>query len=351
MQHALTYLAVALNIGVVTIFLIINFYSGIIEIHLKPKVPDPVKADLAPPKCKCVKFQDTVIVNHCNEQQQKGNKTFNRTLYISPKARLGNVLFQLASSYALAKDTNSNLMVVDNQYLKIFEDPSFGTVSQKQFENLNVTQIIANLELTRYVEAFQTLLSNSLKLSHYLIRYTFLSGCPEEIRQRLHFKQSITDKADQAISKIARIYENNDTSKPVTTVGIHVRQGDLVNRQMMGYKIPDMLYFRKTMKYFKDRYPNVVFIVATDGKDWVSREMLQPRVHLSTLERPEEDMALVSRCNHAITSLGTFSWWCGFFNRGTVIYYKDWVEPNSTVWKRRVYNEGDHFPSNWIGMS
>ena len=47
----------------------------------------------------------------------------------------------------------------------------------------------------------------------------------------------------------------------------------------------------------------------------------------------------------------TFSWWCGFFNRGTVIYYRDWVEPNSTIWHRRAYKEEETFPSEWIGMS
>ena len=56
---------------------------------------------------------------------------------------------------------------------------------------------------------------------------------------------------------------------------------------------------------------------------------LGPGIYLSPLKSPAEDMALFSNYDHLITSIGTFSWWAGFYNRGTVIYYKDWVAENS----------------------
>ena len=244
MQNASTYLAVAVSIGVMTICLICQLYTGILEFHLKPKSVRIARDKLTQPKCKCIRFEDPVIRKYCNKRGHDTVASY-RSLYLKPIARLGNVLFQLASSYALAKDTGSNLRVVDDPYLNIFEDQPFESITQNQFDKLNITHIRGDVALNQYVKAFQKLSSDSVKLRHYMIRYTFFSGCKEEIRQRLRFRQDIIDKADRAISNIASLYQNDDTSKRVTTIGIHVRRGDLLEKQKLGYNVPEVPYFHK----------------------------------------------------------------------------------------------------------
>ena len=101
------------------------------------------------------------------------------------------------------------------------------------------------------------------------------------------------------------------------------------------------------MDMFRSKYKRVVFLYVSDDIDWAERKLGKYNLHsqesifilnfsvhrISTKDfyiasSPEDglepmvgaavDMAVVSQCNHSVTSHGTFSFWAGLLaGRGT----------------------------------
>ena len=319
--------------------------------------------DVKNSNCSCINLDNDVTNMVCNK---KIVNKINRTIYLATMGRLGNTLFVLAGGYAMAKDTNSQLVVLDREILNIFENKPFKTINKTQWKSTKANFINGRHKLADYKKALKIVLSsNVVKFQHYTQRFAYFGVCDEEIRQKLALKKSIITVAVKAILSIIKKHIhllsqscNNSSfldlnSSDFTTVGIQVRKGDLTNKVWYkdGYRHPDVSYYTKAMDYFKSQYSNVIFIVATNGKGWVKKHLLRPGVYLSPLKTAEEDMALVAKCNHAITSLGTYSWWSGFYNEGTVVYYKNWIAPNSSLWRRMEYKHNERFPPYWIPIT
>lgn len=64
-------------------------------------------------------------------------------------------------------------------------------------------------------------------------------------------------------------------------------------------------YFNAAMNDFRLKYPNVIFVVSSDDKDWIkdmfdniTDVVLTPRYQ--TRKRGELDMAILAQCNHSI---------------------------------------------------
>ncbi|ELU15309.1 hypothetical protein CAPTEDRAFT_57463, partial [Capitella teleta] len=113
-------------------------------------------------------------------------------------------------------------------------------------------------------------------------------------------------------------------------------------------------YFHRAMQYFKEKYTNVSFIVSTDDPEWVKTELLsrQNIGHVSLLNTTGEndadfvDLAILSLCDHVITSTGTYGWWAGWLSAGETVYYANWPRNGSKL-DRKVKVE-DFFPREWI---
>jgi galactoside 2-L-fucosyltransferase 1/2 len=143
------------------------------------------------------------------------------------------------------------------------------------------------------------------------------------------------------------------------------------------------------------RHRNIVFIVCTDDKFWsgkyfpvavqlatvvlnrqygseddlkstgVAEKLLKffgfsrtvkPRVSTtfnftivhSTGRSGWEDMAILSKCNHTIMTVGTFGWWAGFLAGGITVYFKDFPAVGSEL--SLGFDAGDYFLPEWVGL-
>ena len=61
----------------------------------------------------------------------------------------------------------------------------------------------------------------------------------------------------------------------------------------------------KAMQYFREKYQNVAFVVASDDRQWITQMFKNMSdVHLTpryqTMKRGEYDMAILAQCNHSI---------------------------------------------------
>lgn len=100
-----------------------------------------------------------------------------------------------------------------------------------------------------------------------------------------------------------------------TNCAVHVRRGDLANRDDAFYKanpwyhrIPDS-YFYDVIKYISEHYPEAHFYFFSDEPEWV-KENLIPNVkapcQLVQGNKAYEDLILISECDVVVSSNGSF---------------------------------------------
>ena len=87
-----------------------------------------------------------------------------------------------------------------------------------------------------------------------------------------------------------------------------------------------MDYYHKAMKEFE----GYNFLVITDDKEWCLEWFDLPNTQVSLTESAEDDLQLMSLCDHHIIANSSFSWWGA------------WLNPNKN---KRVIA-----PKNWFGV-
>ena len=100
-----------------------------------------------------------------------------------------------------------------------------------------------------------------------------------------------------------------------TSCAVHIRRGDLANRDAAFYAanpwykpLPDK-YFFDTIQYVSEHYKNACFFLFSDELDWVEMNLC-PKItapyQLMRGNKAFEDLALLSECDVVIGSQGSF---------------------------------------------
>ena len=74
------------------------------------------------------------------------------------------------------------------------------------------------------------------------------------------------------------------------------------------------------MNYYKTQFNNtkILFVVYTDDIEWSKNNLKSSDIIVySKLKKEEVNLAIMSLCDHVIMSTGSFSWWAGWFARGS----------------------------------
>jgi Glycosyl transferase family 11 len=198
----------------------------------------------------------------------------------------------------------------------------------------------------------------------------------------------------------------------VVFVAVHIRRADMLDdyNVVKGFTVADQAYLERAVSYMTDRLRNstVVYVVSGDGLDWATRHFqlavdaatrgkshvtvdyaanpsksttttsslpesskssttstLTPSLNLSVRAPAvdnvnkivivftmgysgEVDLAILSKCNHTIMTVGTYGWWAGFLSGGITTYYKDFPRQNSYL--SSTFSKEDFFPPHWIAL-
>ncbi|KAK2170852.1 hypothetical protein NP493_1130g00052 [Ridgeia piscesae] len=104
------------------------------------------------------------------------------------------------------------------------------------------------------------------------------------------------------------------------------------------------------MNAFRRNFSRVHFVVCSDDISWC-RENLSRQKNLSFSEGKSYrvDLAILSLCNHTLTTVGTFGWWAGWLAGGVTTYYRNFAPKSAIAYKG--LNIADHFWPNWIPMT
>ena len=272
--------------------------------------------------------------------------------------RLGNQMFQYASSLGIAYTKNPNngiaCIITDPDIIQYdelrnsnedlmnvckgpfhscdkYEDMDYITIPENAYAKYNIKPFLVedNIEIETDMD------------QGFLQSYKYFDHISDIVRKKFEFKNDI--------AKRVSIYMEKIKSNGTTVIGIHARRGDHLS---LGYmKFPPPTYFHKARDYFRNKYKKVKFIVATNDKAWATETFKSNDTDVITHSKSApEDLAILGACDGVIMSLGTFSWWGAWLSGGPVIYYKNEFNMSHPINKGNV-RKSDYYLPQWIGMS
>ncbi|KAL8598413.1 hypothetical protein ACOMHN_032690 [Nucella lapillus] len=274
-----------------------------------------------------------------------------RYLVIGFAGQLGNVLFEFATAYCIAKI--NNLILVVNQVPQLEELNYRGIIVRSGFN-----KALAKLRIKHHIAAacckhkLEMMTLNTATHSHYLHGYfqswKYFEPCKPEMRDADLFRDNITKKAVSIVTNLRKKQPQR------TLVAVHVRMEDYLNKRAVknGKKVAPPEYFRRAMMYFRFTYRDVIFVVIASDTAWFRKEVTNASdvVVMTRSASPAVDMEVLSRMDHVIISVGTFGWWLAYRNTGTVIYYKDFYVSASRYGVQMSANDTDFVYPGWIPL-
>ncbi|XP_046353025.2 galactoside alpha-(1,2)-fucosyltransferase 2-like isoform X1 [Haliotis rufescens] len=263
--------------------------------------------------------------------------------------RLGNAMFTYASIYGIASRKNMSVVIDEsNPLVKHFKLDAKIMKIQSLSGYLKLVEK-SSCDFDQTLTKFDPI--RNVMIERYLQSWLYFSHVQNKIRSQFDFTDSTKASADGILNRI-REERSLSANASATLVGIHYRRGDyeLKHFKDFGYQLAPVEYIQRAMEYFRLRYSHVTFVLATTSADFVKDLLKDGDVIHVTGGTAIVDMAIMARCDHLIQTVGTYGWWSGFLNRGTVVYYKYPAREGSDFRKMFSSDYSSFFYPKWIGM-
>jgi galactoside 2-L-fucosyltransferase 1/2 len=261
---------------------------------------------------------------------------------------LGNNLFQLASTFGIARSKNMSVVVGTNTELNrtfklnvdLRNDTSVCNSLGRRGEQFHCTY---DPNLSKFNN------TQNLRIGSYLQSWKYFYEFRNELRKQLTFRDNIQIEVNKTINKILEKFYVSSRGE-VTLVGVHIRRGDMVNHSF-GYNVATPEYLSKSVQYFQSKYKNIIFVIATLDKKWTQTHMPNNTI-VEYLSHPKREflVATLALCDHTITTVGSFGWWIGWLTGGEVTYFKWPAKEGSSLRKQFSKDYSDYFYPGWIGI-
>ncbi len=222
--------------------------------------------------------------------------------------RLGNQLWQLASTAGIASKAGQNFVLPNWVYKKYFSVP------EKHFRDPPYSPDDHPIEAhnTRYVEHMHP------SARPYMQDYRLWSHMSNTIKQWLQ----PSELAEEHIAWI------NQFPKPI--LSLHVRRGDNANEgdwKAAYHPLRPMSYYREALSMMEGKYKTLV--IFSDDPQWCRENFSNLNAEFyEGVSRPKEhepdfttapvldwiDLQMMSKCDYHILSNSTYSWWGAFLS-------------------------------------
>jgi hypothetical protein len=249
---------------------------------------------------------------------------------------LGNQMFQIAATYALAL-RNNDISIFDFDKCRT---PMQGNPSNKYRDNIFRDVNVGKFEPKFYYE--------ELKFSFDEIpyhKYMLLNGYFQSEKYFIDFKDDIKrifvidDNDKKLIRDILPIFKTSN--KPITSVNI--RRGDYLKNQNY-HNICPYEYFKKSIDLIGDSY----FIFISDDLNWVKENFKNnDNYFFPNLKSDILDLSIMTMCNNNIISNSSFGWWGAYLN-DTKNSLK--IAPGQWFGEKGPSDTNDIIPNNWIKL-
>ncbi|XP_063441238.1 galactoside 2-alpha-L-fucosyltransferase Sec1-like isoform X1 [Mytilus trossulus] len=291
-----------------------------------------------------------VITNVYSVELNKVNATprsSKKYVKVEFSGRLGNLMFEYASLYGIAKHLNMTPIVDEGCKLRKYFKIS--AVSVKPLVNLK-----------RYVEkkgnvfeenAFKLDTKYNWTLKGYLQSWKYFVENSIDVRNEFRFKENVQKEATKQFQEIIKSKNITNVNKH-TFIAVHVRRGDFIKNQHFvnfGYSSANETYINNAMKKFRSQFSNAFFIFSSDDIAWCKNHFNESNIaFINKKNTPEVDMAIMSHCNHTIVTTGSYGWWTAWLIGGTTIYFKDFPRKGSKLDK--IFDSTTYNLPSWIAM-
>lgn len=261
--------------------------------------------------------------------------------------RLGNQLFQFASTYGIARRLGHEVgFPIENITKPVTERFADGKVLDVVFDVPKVFNIpnecLLNLEevemQNKVCERFfhfdeeLFLTPDNSEIIGYLQSEKYFKHVEQEVRGLLTFRSEILEKAEALFPRVNG-----------STVSIHIRRGDYVNQQQFHPTCTAEYYLAAASQFTED---SPYFIIFSDDIEYCKDLFAENEniLYINNID-PYVDLCLMSMCDHNIIANSSFSWWGAWLNGNEnkkVIAPRNWFGP--------AYNHyivDDLFCENW----
>jgi hypothetical protein len=252
--------------------------------------------------------------------------------------RLGNQMFQFASTLGIANRLNSVARFPIENCLNYQGsgpfDPSIGRCMQVKCDLIDCFEISPEYFIPQrhinqgnyyhenefgYNPGVERI-SGDCSLNGYFQTEKYFEEFRDLILSQFTFKSPYKDSAESYIQTIRK--ENKDA----VIASIHVRRGDYV-------MFPDhhppcsFNYYNRAIEELRILNDNIVYVIFSDDVEWCKTEFNDPSYIISNLGNPYTEMCAMSLCDHNIIANSSFSWWGSWLNKNpdkTVIAPSRW---------------------------
>jgi hypothetical protein len=243
---------------------------------------------------------------------------------------LGNLLFIVATCYALSKNNKSTLKF----YTKIWNDKRKNITKYNMFKNFKLDSTtnrnynITYREKKFFYESiyFDSRINNCIH--GYFQSYKYFESCKTEFIKMLHNPYSHT--IEPTIHQFKNDNNDNNDNNTLTPVSIHVRRTDYLSLSHIHLNL-DMNYYSNAISHFSTE--NSIFIIFSDDVAFIQNEPLfQILPHKIIVDNPDDEYCfwLMSACTHNIIANSSYSWWASYVNTNPtklVIAPNKWFGP------------------------
>lgn len=248
---------------------------------------------------------------------------------------LGNMMFQIAAGYSLAKKVGREfLLYTDTLEGIVHRHPS--QYSTNIFKLLEPIQDLCNISIVNETSFDYNEIKADAQIKNsqdIMVRGGFQSHKHFE-----NYQEDIRRLFEPSPSDVEKLLERYDTTN---TVSIHVRRGDYVQLSEHHHNLK-VDYYLNAIDYFKGHS----FLVFSDDIEWCKEVFEGPNFTFVENLDDVSSLYLMTLCKHNIIANSTFSWWGAWLNPNkdkVVVYPSKWFGPANSHLKT-----SDLFPNEWI---
>lgn len=276
-------------------------------------------------------------------------------IYKKVSGRLGNQMFQYASTRGILKQNNINqdiMLDFSNVYKSGFENDlqNFNIKHAVEVDKiiLNPVQYITLGKIFIYEKVLKTIYKNEsifeqkkheyeLKNKNKFIKNGIIKlfdgyseicldkeknysmyGLFESKKYFDNIREEILEEFTPKFNKLNQNKELYEIIENTNSVCISVRRGDFLSLEnKKRHFVCDLNYFKKGIEKISNLIDNPQYVIFSDDIEWCKNEFkfLKGALYESGKDPVWEKLRLMYNCKHFIISNSTFSWWAQYLSR------------------------------------
>jgi len=245
-------------------------------------------------------------------------------IYIQPIGGLGNIFFQIASIWTLARDNNDELSLLNI-------DKTIMSLNSLNRGNINyiLNRFPHQIDCVNKIYHPFHYVPIEYKKEHEYMGYF---QCENYFKHRRNDILKLFKPADEfnvEINKYKDLFDN---------ISIHVRHSDYYDLSGI-YSIPTIEYYKNALSYLSKDLKVLVF---SDDLKWCEENFIGERFKFVN-EIDYISIYIMSKMKYHIIANSSFSWWGSWMSE-----HNDKIVITPAKWFNNSYSDADIIPNNWI---